>query len=297
MPFGMFYYPNVVVLKGRVYVGGGTSISGREDQIVMIYDISSDRWNTLPPYQFSRFAMAALNDQLVLVGGLDKRSNKRTNLAGNFIEARQEWAHIFPPMHVARSGAAVVAHSNRWIVVAGGHGSMEAPVEILDSIGGQWYRANALLPQKLCKMSSTVIDNMWYLLGGYSGRESAKISLSIHLDKLISQAVLQTSAANGIPTQDQPMEWQTALPDAPLAGSTAVAYNGLLLAIGGEQEIDKGSSAIYCYQPVSDRWIKAGSLPSERKECGCAVLPSGELFIVGGFIIPFMEQIDIGKVK
>ena len=87
MPFGMFYYPNVVILKGRVYVGGGTSISGREDQIIMMYDISSDRWNTLPPYRFSRFAMTALNDHLVSVGGLDKQTNKRTNLVGNFNEA------------------------------------------------------------------------------------------------------------------------------------------------------------------------------------------------------------------
>lgn len=295
MPFGMFYYPNVVVLKERVYIGGGTSISGREDQIVMMYNINSDQWNTLPPYQFSWFAMTTLNDQLVLVGGLDKPSNKRTNLVGNFNEARQEWAHKFPPLHVARSGAAVVTHSDRWIVVAGGRGSMEAPVEILDSTGGQWYRANAPLPQKLCKMSSIMIDSVWYLLGGYSGRESAKMCLSIHLDKLISQAVLQASAANGILDRDQPIRWQ-ALPDAPLVGSTAVSHNGLLFAIGGEQEIDKGSTAIYYYQTVSGQWIKAGSLPSERKECGCTVLPSGELLIAGGFIIPFMEQVDVAKI-
>lgn len=296
-PFGMICYPNVVVLNGKVYVGGGTSLSGREDQLVMVYDISSDQWNTLPPYQFSWFAMTALNDQLMLVGGVDKHTNKRTNMVGSFDETQPKWGHEFPPMHVARSGAAVVTHSNRWVVVAGGRGSTEAPMEILDSLGGQWYRANAPLPQKLCKMSSTVINSVWYLLGGYSGRESGKTVLSVHLDKLISQAVLQASAVKVTSTMiGQSIQWQT-LPDTPLVGSTTVAYNGLLLAIGGEQEIDKGSSTIYYYHSVSDQWIRAGSLPSERKECGCAILPSGELFIVGGFIIPFMEQVDIGRVK
>ena len=296
MPFGMICYPNIVVLKGKVYIGGGTSLSGREDQIMMVYDIGSDQWNTLPPYQFSWFAMTALNDQLMLVGGMDKHTNKQTNMVGNFDETQQKWGHKFPPMHISRSGAAVVTHSDRWVVVAGGRGSTEAPVEILDSLGGQWYRADASLPQKLCKMSSTVSDSVWYLLGGYCGRESAKTVLSIHLDKLISQAVLQPSAANETSTKAQPIQWQT-LPDTPLVGSTTVAYNGLILAIGGEQEMDRGSSTIYHYQPMSDQWIRVGSLPSERKECGCAILPSGELFIVGGFIIPFMEQVDIGRIK
>ena len=78
-------------------------------------------------------------------------------------------------MHVSCSGVAVVTHSDRWVVVARGHGRTEAPVEILDSLGGQWYCANAPLLQKLCKMSSTVSDSVWYLLStAPSSQESAK---------------------------------------------------------------------------------------------------------------------------
>ena len=295
MPFGMFCYPEVVTLKESVYVGGGNSISGREDQMVMVYDISRDQWNILPQYQFCRFAMTTLNNQLLVIGGLDKQTNKRTNVVGNWDMSQQKWAHKFPPMHVARSGAAAVTHSDRWVVVTGGHGSKEAHVEILDSLEGHWYWANAPLPQQLYKMSSTTIDDVWYLLGGYSGREAVKTVVFIHLDKLVSQTVIQTSALSATPGHDRPVQWQV-LPDTPLVGSTALAYNGLLLAIGGEKEIDKGSSAIHSYQPVTNCWIKTGNLLSERKECGCAVLPSGELFVVGGFIIPFMEQVDIGRV-
>ena len=113
--------------------------------------------------------------------GVDKNTNKWTNMVGNFDETQQKWVHKFPLMHVSCSEAAVVTHSDQWVVVAGGRGSTEAPVEILDSLGGQWYRADAPLPQKLCKMSSTVSDSVWYLLGGYCGQESAKTVLSIHL--------------------------------------------------------------------------------------------------------------------
>ena len=82
MPFGMFCYPEVVTLKESVYVGGGNSISGREDQMVMVYDISRDQWNILPQYQFCRFAMTTLNNQLLVIGGLHGQTNKQEDQCG-----------------------------------------------------------------------------------------------------------------------------------------------------------------------------------------------------------------------
>ena len=38
---------------------------------VMVHD---DVWLTLPPYEYTRFSMAVINDQLVLVGGLDVKT-------------------------------------------------------------------------------------------------------------------------------------------------------------------------------------------------------------------------------
>ena len=128
--------------------------------------------------------------------------------------------------------------------------------------------------------------------------QQSRVSKNVFVNPLRQANIsscLQASTANGILDRDQPIQWQV-LPNAPLVGSTAVSHSGLLFAIGGEQEIDKGSTAIYYYQTVSGQWIKAGSLPSERKECGCTVLLSGELLIAGGFIIPFMEQVDVAKI-
>ena len=292
MPFGMFSYPEVVVLEGKVYIGGGSSISGREDHIVMVYDTSCDDWSTLPPYKFHLFAMTVVNGKLVLVGGADKQSDKKTNMLGVWNKERQGWVdNKFPPMHTARSGAAVVTHNNRWIMVAGGCGNdkvTSTSVEILDTSAGQWYHASAPLPQQLYKMSSAKIGNVWYLLGGYCNTRVLHLVLSISLDNLISQVVITTPVPLSLP-------WQS-LPDTPLAGSTALAFKGALLAVGGEQEVERGSSAIHLYHCQSRRWMKVGELPTERKECGCMVLPSGEVFIVGGLILPFMEQVDIGRV-
>ena len=119
---------------------------------------------------------------------------------------------------------------------------------------------------------------MCYLLGGFTegGAASQKV-FSVCLDDLISQTVSQPASASAPPT---PSPWQS-LPDAPLKLSTALAFNGALLAIGGDFT---GSTAIYHYHPSSRSWVKAGELPTKRSSCTCTVLPSGHLYVAGGGI-------------
>ena len=145
-------------------------------------------------------------------------------------------------------------------------------VEILDTTESlQWYQA-ASLPHPCYQMSSATIGNMCYLLSGYIKGGASK---SVCLDNLISQAVSQPANASAPPT---PSPWQS-LPDIPLTYSTALAFNGALLAVGGGLS---GSSAIHVYQPSSNSWVKAGELSTERYNSNCVVLPSGEMLVAGG---------------
>ena len=117
-----------------------------------------------------------------------------------------------------------------------------------------------------------------YLLGGIiEGYHSSKKVFSVCLDDLISQAISQQPASASAPPTPSP--WQS-LPDTPLEDSTALAFNGALLAVGGGGY--PGSTAIYHYQPSSRSWIKAGELPTGRYQCTCTVLPSGDLYVAGG---------------
>ena len=70
MAFVMTSYVQSVVVEGTVYAGGGYAGYGSDNvYIVMTYDISTGKWATLPPYRAREFAMTAINNQLVLVGG------------------------------------------------------------------------------------------------------------------------------------------------------------------------------------------------------------------------------------
>ena len=276
MPFGMYGYPQVVVFKGKVYIGGGAVLSDREAQTVMVYDPQQDSFDTLPPYTCKWFALAIVNNQLVLVGGRDIQTGKNTNKLGVWNEESGKWTHPLPPMTTACNSSSVTSHNNRWLVVMAGVGDETelSRVEILDTTeSGQWYHA-APLPQTCRDVSTVTIGNMCYLLGGRSGGRSPKKVFCVNLDDLISQALSQPAGASAPPT---PSPWMT-LTNTPEALSTAFSLNGSLLSVGGLGN----STAIYHYQPSSKNWIKARELPARRIQCVCTVLPSGEVFVAGG---------------
>ena len=291
LPFGMWGYPTVAVLKEKVYIGGGWASSDREEQTVIVYDPKQDSYDTLPPYTCKWFSMAVVNNQLVLVGGRDVQTMKVTNKLGVWNEQSKRWTHPLPPMTTACSSPSVATHNNRWLVVMGGITRLSR-VEILDTDSTQWYHA-ASLPQPLSHSLPALIGNMCYLLGGYTkgdiGDIASKKVFSVCLDDLISQAVSQPASASTPPT---PSPWQS-LPDTPLdlSTATALAFNGGLLAAGRKY----GSTVIYHYQPSSRSWVKAGELPTKQCRCTYTVLPSGDLYVAGGDCAE--QRVDIALVQ
>ena len=278
MPFGMSGYPQVVVFKGKAYIGGGDASSDREMQTVMVYDPQQDSFDTLPPYTCTWFSIAIVNNQLVLVGGVDVQiTGKLTNKLGVWNEESRKWTHPLPPMSTACHSPSVTSHHNRWLVVmagVGGDGIVLSRVEILHTTeSGQWYHA-APLPRPCYRVSTATIGNMCYLLGGISGGRASKKMFCVNLDDLISQALSQPADASAPPT---PSLWMT-LTDTPESWSTAFSLNRSMLSVGGT----RGSTAIYHYQPSSKSWIKVGKLPAGRSRCACTILPSGEVFVAGG---------------
>ena len=170
-----------------------------------------------------------------------------------------------------------------------GDGTYLSRVEILDTTEQrQWYHA-ASLPHPLGHALPATIGNMLYLLGGITegGPASTKV-LTACVDEMISEVVSQPASASAPPT---PSPWQS-LPDTPLIGSTALAFNGALLAVGGGP-----STAIFHFQPSSRQWVKAGDMYTRRSFCTCAVLPSGDLFVASDGGSFGSDLVDIASVQ
>jgi hypothetical protein len=109
MPYEKNYHPGAIVLRGKVYVGGGSTDFAKSNT-VMVYNIQRDNWAMLPQYSFKWFTMGVVSGQLVLVGRVDP-DNKRTNELGVWSERAREWTHPYPPMLTRRNGVAVIIHT------------------------------------------------------------------------------------------------------------------------------------------------------------------------------------------
>ena len=273
MPFGMSGHINhiqTVVIGDGVCVGGG---GGSIVATVMVYYVQTGLWTTLPPHETYYFGMAAVNNQLVLVGGRSTSTGEVTNILVVWDEKSQTWTRPFPVIPTARHSLSAISYK-KWLIVAGGRDDRYSPlhkVELLDTRSGQWYEGSPL-PTECSSMSSAINGNMWYLSGGYFQRSNDYV-FSVCLDELISLAVSQSAGSTSSP-------WQT-LPEAPQAHSTVLILNGALLTVGG-----RGSSSIHLYQPGRRSWVKVGDLPGVRLQCACTVLPNGEMFVAGssGFV-------------
>ena len=214
-----------VVIGDKVYVGGGYgSLFNVQYNVMVVYNIHTGTWGKLLPYGSDCFGMAAVNNQLVLVGGRNVLSGRATNVLGVWDEGSQTWTHPFPEMPTSRYSTSVVSYQ-RWLVVAGGddgRGSYLKKVELLDTHSRRWYEGSPLL-NECSQMSSTINGNMWFLMSGYTFRQENKRVFSVCLDKLISQAVSSSTCVISSPSTPSP--WQT-LTDTPSTNSTVLILNG-----------------------------------------------------------------------
>ena len=139
MPFEMGENVQSVVVEGTMYVGGGLAcLYSGNNSTVLTYDISTGKWATLPPYRARYFAMTAINNQLVLVGGIE-HGGGRSKVVWVWDAHNKQWTHPYPEMHTAREWCSAVVH-NEWLVVAGGRSdSLLSSVEVMNTNSKQWY--------------------------------------------------------------------------------------------------------------------------------------------------------------
>jgi len=255
-----------VVVEEKLYMTGSTD-DADYSYSVLEYEPGEDKWLKLNQYKCELFAMVALNNKLTLVGGREQYTGYMSNQIAVWEKKGEsnEWTHPYPPMLTSRSSPAIATY-NQWLVVAGGRyfgdGAKDLDaVELLNTDTRQWLSA-APLPVKCSLLTSAVVHNELFLIGGTLNEQALAVSLP------------------DITQSDSNMTWRT-LPALPLEASSAIALRGSLLAVGGRKS-NVYSTAIHVYQPSTNDWNKVGDLPAERSSCSCALLPSGYLMVAGG---------------
>ena len=111
------------IFDDSLLILGGTTTAGWRDNLssVVLYDIKNNVCKQLAPlpYEVSEMATVRWGDNVVVIGGIDKRGNKLNTVI--MYNVKTEQSHMLPPMRCKRRGCTAVIVGNN-IVVLGGMG-------------------------------------------------------------------------------------------------------------------------------------------------------------------------------
>lgn len=274
MPVGV-YGARAVILEDKLYIGGGDQMELSADRVVYEYDVNGlvRKWTALPPSPVAYFALAEVNKSLTLVGGWDCSRKAHTGQLTVWDREQQRWSVPFPAMPTPRQDSTASTHQ-LWLLVAGGV-NFKKPVynvELFDCATVQWHTIRPL-PKPSVGMTSCVIRNTWYLLGGTNFTNPAQGECGPQ-ESVFSLCLDENIASN---------RWNI-LPDSPLFCSTAVAFGDYLLSVGGTDSpgSQSCSPALFLFSPTLEKWLFIGNLPTARSHTTCAMLSKGRLAVLGG---------------
>ena len=289
MPFEMGDVQCVQV-QGTVYVGGGIAI---DDNVytVMAYNISAGKWATLSPYSTRYFAMTAIDNHLILVGGVTGmgRDGSYSKVLGVWSEESKKWTHPYPDMTTPRHSCSAFTYKH-WLVVAGGMGAGDrkiSSVEVMNTDTKQWY-AGPPTPIAWAEMKTAIVGDTYYFMGGYSEGNPGNV-YGASLPALVSQLNSSSSAKD---TQT----WKE-LPQSPVTYAAPFSITGSLLAVGGEDKDGIVVSALHLYQPDVGLWVKVADIPTKRLTHACIMITKNELLVAGGYFNGrYLATMDIAQV-
>ncbi len=115
IPRKMDVYDRPVAINRKVYMKGRSNGT----LTVLVYTPDQDSWDELPPPPVDRITIATLRGRLLVVGGLDKSTNKKMNTILTFDESSRQWVQSLPRMPKALTFSAVVEYQNHLIVIGG----------------------------------------------------------------------------------------------------------------------------------------------------------------------------------
>ena len=274
-----------LVIRDRVYCGGGVADSVADEYQVVCYSPSKDTWNTLPACDVRRFGLGQVRGKLVTVGGRKKSHNQVTKKVYAFDEVTHSWKQSIPPMPTARHSPAVLSHHST-LTVAGGYTehSHTSVVEVFRDETSQWHTTEPL-PFHWCDPSSLLINNRWYLLGGEAKKEDySNRAVCAHVDLLLQKALPRDQASTDRDSTNT-SAWEV-LPNTPHYTPAAATFGASLLAVGGSTTNKfplNPQAAVHVYSPCTNAWIHISNLLAPQVTATTAMLSPTELLVIGGW--------------
>ena len=121
------------IFNDSLLILGGRTTGDCEDTLssVLLYDIKNNVCKQLTPlpYEVSKMATVKWGDNVVVIGGIDKRSNSLDTVI--MYNVKTEQSHMLPPMKRKRCACAGVVVGNNIVVLGGWNG--QGPLKAVES--------------------------------------------------------------------------------------------------------------------------------------------------------------------
>ena len=274
---------SAVMINDHIYVCGGLCGDVDLARQVQVYDVNHNVWSTLPHSPQCYSQGVAINSKLVLIGGREAASDGVTNLVSTW--TGQEWQQDLPLMPTKRLRPGVTTY-HTFVVVAGGLAEDEqtllSSIDILNITTRQWWTlANLQLPQPMFRMQCTISS-------AHLCVASACISYDVTTDTdttvtdvwQLPVTALEKVLIPG--DDDTPHQWTKVAP-TPYYDSAILQDTAHIVAVGGDDSLDKPTPDIFVYNPDRDVWSEVGQLGVPRACCAVVSLSRTSFIVCGGF--------------
>ena len=240
----------------------------REDGLFDKLHISSTNlhsWTiTILPYRY--MSLTTYQDKLVAVGGLHPFTDEVTDQLLTSATG-EDWQLSLPPMPTKRySTSSVSAGSPEVIIVAGGRGSDDRDLHVVEVLlGDQWSTAHPL-PTPCSRMRSSLHEGNFYFTGG-DKQENTIYTCSC-------TSLITSCGLTGNDTSTTTPVWRKL--EAPHDTVAIVSYSSRLITM------DERCS-IRGYSSMRQSWVETTSEgkreDKDTPDIAAAVLPTGQLVV------------------
>ena len=141
---------------------------------------------------------------------------------------------------------------------------------------------SSTLPFARCRMSTAVVNDMCYVIGGERQECISNVAVCAPLP-VLTRSAEGRQAGTSQPSPSSAV-WEV-LPDCPRYVSAAVQLGACVLALGGATPpTAAGTTDVHLYSPSSNCWrrLTGAKLPIASYYATATTLPSGDIMLIGG---------------
>ena len=293
-------YGTALVIARNVYVCGAACLDDASARVVQVYDLDKATWTKLPPAPQFNSEAAAINNQLVLIGGREASSRAITNMVSTW--TGQGWQQDIPAMPTKRGRPGVTTY-NTYLMVAGGMAEDEqtllCSIDVMDTTTRQWYTpANLQLPRPMYCMKITVsATHICVASAGITYDATTDIGTP---SKSVWELPVSTLSKVLVGEDSGPHQW-TEIAPTPHYHSALLQDTAHPLAVGGFEDLYKPTTDIAVYDRHSNKWSTVGQLLEPRTFCTAVSLSRRSFLVCGGVsltdINTQLSSVEVVSVK